>query len=748
MPEMNKQLIFGSKKDNSPGTYPKDINCLYTDASGNVWAATETQGLYLMNSNYDFFKTIPGLKEMMKSAKMEAIMEDNNKNWWIGSDSGLAIYEKEKKKLSLIAIHPSRRINTTCFLQEKEGGIWMGTYGDGVYYFPEPGHPQKFNNIRKVETGNGTISIDSIVTIAQDKYGNIWFGGFFTGLYVLNKSSNQFKHFDALDSFNKEQTPSFSQIANDQDGSLLLGTWTRGFYKISPGNGNNPVTGKFSNFTTVPDNGNSLSFPITTSLIVAKNGDIWVGTVSGGLNKFEPTQNKFTRYTIDEGMLSNLVYRIEEDLSGNIWFSSDEGIGLITKNGGPIVYFREKDGLPNRSFYFLASAKMSDGTIAFGTNDGDAVYFQPVAFEKNNTKPVITSFLLFNKLVEPGENNIFYNTVFEADTFYLKHNQSVFTFEFSNLDLVDPDTYTFAYKLDGIDRDWNYVNNRKSATYTNLSPGQYLFHLKSTNHSGIWSSGETIKWIVVFPPWYQTWWFYTLLVISIAAITYASLRFNINRKLQRQKAILEKQQAIEQERSRISTELHDDLGGGLSTIRILSEISQLQGETETGSLHKISAHSKDLLQKMNEIVWVLNTQNDTLDSLISYIRAQSAKMLDETQMHYVFDIPDDIPAININGINRRHIQLLVKEALHNIIKHAGATIVHFNISISQYLHIIISDNGIGIPHENVISSSGNGLANMRKHAALLKGEISIENNSGTTIKFSVSLKNLSHESVS
>ena len=211
---------------------------------------------------------------------------------------------------------------------------------------------------------------------------------------------------------------------------------------------------------------------------------------------------------------------------------------------------------------------------------------------------------------------------------------------------------------------------------------------------------------------------------------------------------VESQKAIEQERLRISSELHDDLGGGLSTIRLISEITKERTADNLISqqLTKISDSSKDLVQKMNEIVWALNINNDNLPSLLAYMRQYTVKMLDDVGIDCTIDMPEHITLITIAGNERRNIFLMVKECVHNIIKHSKATQVHVQLSLSENIYIQIHDNGTGFCNEeNHVHHFG--LNNLRERAKALDGSIEWQQNSGTLVRIQIPLKNLLHKSV-
>jgi signal transduction histidine kinase len=247
--------------------------------------------------------------------------------------------------------------------------------------------------------------------------------------------------------------------------------------------------------------------------------------------------------------------------------------------------------------------------------------------------------------------------------------------------------------------------------------------------------------------------FVVIFLLALASIYFITKNFLQKRKIQaqleKQKSILEKKQAIETERYRISSELHDDLGGGLSTIRLISEMiknGKLNGDTDK-QLDKISASSKELVQKMNEIVWALNVANDNLQSLVIYIRQFALKFLDDVDIFCKLKVQENIPELVVSGNTRRDIFLLVKEALHNAVKHADASLIQLSVDVDDSLHIIVSDNGKGISNDVLNANNGNGLQNMRKRAEQLQGNLQITNHDGTTITFSVPLSALLHESV-
>jgi signal transduction histidine kinase/ligand-binding sensor domain-containing protein len=647
---------------------PQIINSFYTDRRGNVWAATETQGIFLLNKNYSFFKTIPDLKQLMKPGKLEAIMEDATGNWWLGSDNGLVRFNKRINKAELITLDKKRTASVLSIFQDDKKGVWFGTIASGLYYMPDPAKPSVLQHFNKLIINEKPDVIDYVTSINEDNSGNMWFGCFTNGIFIYNIEAKKFIHYVSLTDSATTNNAAISQILKDKQGYMWVSTWNNGFNKFISTN-NFPSEGKFINYTTSANNPNSLSFQISSAIKEDRYGNLWIGTVSGGLNKFDPKTKNFTRLSIDNGLSSNLVYRIEEDKQGNIWFSTDEGITMLPQNLSSPVSFKEEDGLPTRSFNFLASYAMRDGTVAFGTIDGDVVFFQPEKIEKNNQAPAIINFQLFNRSLKVGELNIFRKPVQLADTFNLKYDQSVFTFEFSNFDFINPENYVYAYKLDGVDKDWNNVNNRKSATYTSLSPGKYLFHLKAANHKGVWSDKETIAWIIISPPWWRTWWAYASYAILIILAITAYNRYR-SRQLRKENVRLEENVLLRT--NELQKSLHELKSTQAQLIQ--SEKMASLGELTAGIAHEI----QNPLNFVNNFSEVNTEMVDEATEEIDKGNYDEVKII-------LHDIKDNSEKINHHG---KRADAIVKGMLQHSQKSTGVKeAININALCDEYLRL-------------------------------------------------------------
>lgn len=288
---------------------------------------------------------------------------------------------------------------------------------------------------------------------------------------------------------------------------------------------------------------------------------------------------------------------------------------------------------------------------------------------------------------------------------------------------------------------WSEPSTHSSINFVNLSPGEYTLKAKAIFLHGLYPVVESSLSFTILPPFWQTWWFKSIVALAIIGLVFLGVRFYIKRKLELQRVMLEKKQAIEKERTRIATDMHDDLGAGLSQIKFLSEAIGMKRqkllpiEEEVTS---IRSFSDEMIDKMGEIVWALNEKNDTLSDLLSYTRSYAVEYLAQNGIQCHVEEPDNISQDYVSSEFRRNIYLTVKESLHNIVKHAEATEVSIKIEISNWLAIQIKDNGIGI-NNSPGNSWGNGLINMNNRIKELKGIFEVEKVDGTLVKIAVPL---------
>jgi signal transduction histidine kinase len=330
-------------------------------------------------------------------------------------------------------------------------------------------------------------------------------------------------------------------------------------------------------------------------------------------------------------------------------------------------------------------------------------------------------------------------------------------FRFTGLSFDAPELIRFRYRLESLDSDWVDAGTRGSAFYSYLPPGDYRFHVAACNSNGVWSNSELSLRLVIPRYFWQTWWFITFAVVAAAAAVIITVHITEKRKLHRRLKRIEEERALEFERTRIAKDLHDEMGAKLCRISFLSEHAsrnQIPPEELREQITSISDASRELLHSLDEIVWAVNPQNDTLEHVASYIGQYAHEYFQMTGIQCELDIPTQVPPHPLSSQMRHHLFLATHEALTNILKHSGATRAGISmVSSKAAFELNISDNGKGLPADIANSSSGsasitsgNGLSNMRKRLADIGGRCSIDSSPGhgTNINFVIPLNSFTN----
>lgn len=536
----------------------------------------------------------------------------------------------------------------------------------------------------KKDDGNNTFSSSYYTSYTESPDGDLWFG--------VNKTS-YLLHWDL-------QTETFSEV----DFTRVPGTTNRVFTGI------NAVTHDTA-------------------------GNIWVAYNGSGLVRYNPASNTSTIYTISDGLPTNLISGLVFDNSNRLWLNTYKGLSCFIVKENKFVVIRKEDGLPDDYFSdYCIYFDREKNELWAGANSALMVLNPDELLKLNKEKfPVYideiyinsrphTDTLQNNLSLRPGENNLL--------------------FHFTGVDLSKGKDIEYSYKLDGADNEWILTGNNQAASYTNLKPGSYTFRVRA-RHRGDnkWNEIQEPLQFTIATPWNKTLAFRIALVLVISLLLWLIIRSYYRRRLERAKNLLEKQQAIEKERTRIATDMHDDFGASLSRIKFLSEKLQLLNPTDPGEkidLEKISLYSDEMAEKMNEIVWALNQRYDSLGDLVSFCRSYASEYLQDKNIKLIFSSAEHGEE-KIQGEVRRNIFLVIKEALRNIVKHAAATEVTIRFSREaggKQLVVTIDDNGSGIDINN-IRPFANGLENMKKRMADIHGTFSIENRGGTRISMNI-----------
>lgn len=638
------------------------------------------------DSNFNRTKTVlhqPGITSdnQIKNPAVLNIVRENDHSIWICTEEGLILFDEKDHSSKIFRFSENDlQVSTRNFINN----VFIDSKGNH-WIFPWRGGIWQLNvtngKFLRVASGitnqNGSLKNFVVTTAVEDDNHNLWFSDLDEGVLFYDHTTGQFSK-PTEKIFGSFYNLEGILIANNFIWSVKTGT----VFRIDA------KTKKIDQWP-IPDEFNK----VVTGFCQDKHDHIWI-TTSSGLLCFDQKDNSFRRYTSNDGLIENV-------LNGTIFCRPNGNIIYAAKN-----YLTE---------------------------------FNPAELLRTKQTPpvLITQIFSQNQSIEIKNNN-------GEKTIDLGHTYSNFIFNWAILNYSNPLQNRYYCKLDGVDKDWKFVGYTGRAQYSSLQPGRYVLHVKAaTSEGNINEKGDDLI-IIIHPPFWQTWWFILfssiiLLTVIIFIVSYISRR-NLKERLLR----LEKEQAIEKERNRISRDMHDDLGSGLTKIAIMSEVVKKQihePEKAKLQLENISHSSRELVDSLQDIIWVLNPKNDTLESLAAYIREYALKFFETFETNVQFIYPEKFPDVKLSEEQRRNIFLVIKESFNNIAKHAWCNKVSVTIEHQPgNLKIIIADDGKGFDQAN-LRQFGNGLINMQNRMKQVGGIYAISSviGKGTITKIEIGI---------
>jgi signal transduction histidine kinase/ligand-binding sensor domain-containing protein len=571
------------KQDKQTGYSFNGVTCFAEDLNGNIWIATDGRGITFFNP---------------KEKKFVRYLSDNNNPQTLTSDKVLAVETDNK------------------------GGLWAGMWEGGLNYFQINGCQlilkKKYPYVDKTDPKS-----NSVFRIYRNSTGEIWVGNFETGAYLFDPKTERFKPMFSLKDTNRsiKANSAIIDILSDYQGDVWFATQGTGLIRL------NRKTGKYERFLHDEKDSTSISSNGINVIFEDSKNRLWFG--SSGLSLFNRQTNCFTNYSTAQGLTDNLIVGILEDSHHNLWISSDNGISKVTidstKDNLKLSFrnYSIQDGLQDKVFSKWAYYKSKSGEMYFGGINGFNAFYPDSIIDNPYLPPVhFTDFLLFNKHVVIGaKNSPLKKHISQTQEVVLNYDQSVFTFRFIALNYIFSEKNQYAYKMEGFDKDWNYIGNKSEATYTNLDPGEYTFRVKASNNDGIWNEKGTSIKITILPPWWQSWWFRILAILTILYSIYSYINYRIHR-LEKQKIQLAK---MVKERTIQLQEANTSLEEKQEEIFHQNEELQVQKETLLEVNTRLEEKQEEIFHQNEELhaqKEVLQETNRTLEEQNEEIESQ------------------------------------------------------------------------------------------------------------------------------
>ena len=722
------------------------IAALFTDREGKLWLGTDAGLKRLERKSLSAF----GQNEGLGFGAVQGMAEVAPGVIWAAKPNG-SLYRWDGKNFSWLTTaglfpHDSQ---VSALLVTRDGHCWVAT-ANTLLHYKDP--LTAADEVKLIELTNANI-----ISLAEDREGALWLGTSEGKVWKLREGKwlTQANFTNAV-----------TAIVPAPDDSIWFGTKGSGIFRLKNGS-----------LSHIDKSEGPLSDDIRTLYLDAED-TLWVGTAGGGLSRWR--NRRMASFTTHEGLSDNTISQILEDNAGRLWLGTSSGIASVSKErleelaAGKIssVYpqhFGRAEGMLSEECtggFYPAGLKARSGLLWFSTSKGVAVInprVQPAATLMPNT--VLEEVLvdgLPNTMFQVASSNAAQkngqsgNANSQLETLRITPGKHRIEFRYTGLNFDAPESIHFRYRLEGLDSEWVDAGTRRTAFYSYLPPGNYRFRVSACNRDGIWSESESGLELTVLRHFWQTWWFLTLAGLSLLVSVGVAVRIVEKRKLQQRLMQLEQERALERERTRIAQDLHDEMGAKLCRISFLSEHAR-RGELPPQELQdqitSISDASREVLHSLDEIVWAVNPQNDTLEHVASYIGQYSQEYFQLTGIECELDIPGAIAALHpLSSQMRHHLFLATHEALTNILKHSGAA--HAKISMAydkSVFEINISDDGKGFNSpelkskpESAVTASGDGLNNMWQRLADIGGRCSIESASGrgTNIRFVITLSPL------
>lgn len=584
---------------------------LFEDNSGIIWLGHFNNGIsYYNRKTKKFYSFIHNShhSNSISEKPVLSIFEDSKNRIWIGTDGGgLNLFDKESKTFShfTVSSHGLSSNVITAINEDSKGNLLLGTWSKGFMVFnPDNGIVKSFNSTNSNLIGN------SVWSIIKGENNRIWLAILGNrDLFFYDDNTYNFKSLTNHYNLKNIIDDQFMTLMKDSKGNIWMGSEGGGVYQYRI---NEKRIVKFRNN---PNNKNSLIGNVCMALFEDSKGNIWMGTIGHGVSIYNPNTKKFKHLTINDGLPSNAIVGIIEDDNNTFWLSTIKGASHYIPSENRFENFDKTDGLQGDEFKYNATIMDSDKQIYMGGMRGLTI-FDPKEIKIDKLIPpvYISGFKLFGEEVKIGtKGSPLKAHISETDTLVLNHQQSVFSLSFVALNYIATEKNQYKYKMIGFDKIYQKADKSKSATYMNLPPGEYTFHVMASNNDNIWNKeGAKLK-ILIIPPWWETWWFKVLfvLVFVLLVIAFYHIRFY---QLKKQKTKLTRLVALRTEEINDKNKRLRRHAEDLYEVNTQLEERQQRIEEQSEEL----SNQAEMLSEQNEELKTLNETKDRFFSIIAH----------------------------------------------------------------------------------------------------------------------------------
>ncbi len=783
---INRFKFYKNTPTNTSTLSSDFVHAIAEDRSGQLWVGT---GQFNGGANKAFlsnpsFRLVTPRKQLTSMADnvVRTIFQDSNRHIWVATKSGKIYIYNSKLELKRILdnLHASKTdlpgYNIYAITEDKDGYIWLGSKGKGVLVSAsstqrgESFYNQlSFNSYLHNANNSNSLSDNSVYALHQDSYGQMWIGTYGGGLNkVLSRTANELVCMRINTENSNLSSNDIRHIIEDSNHNLWIGTaFGLNTFKLTRENS----FPKFTSFFYNPDDLNSISYNDIIHIFEDSKKQLWFGTFGGGVNllkKFEGAQSKFTHLKTSEGLSNDAVFSILEDKSGKIWMGTEQGISSYLPARLTFENYDTNSGLYSDNFSENTCFRTADGQLLFGCTAGILV-IDAERIEKTHYAPpiVLTNFQLNNRTVNINDpNSPIKSDIGTLENITLKYNQSSFSFEYAALSFFAPDQNSYAFKLENFENDWNYVGNQRKATYTNLSPGDYVFLVKAANWDGSWNEIPRKIQIKILPPWWKsTPALIAYIVFFLFAIELLRRIFLKYYRLQNDLQVERRVNTIKlQFFTNISHEIRTPLTLILGPIDDIKRTPNLPPSVQN-SIGIMERNGKRMLKLVNELLDFRKLQNKkatlkiaslNMGEFVSEIVEQFKPIAQQKRLAFNYKKPETEVTV---WADPNKADSVIFNVLSNAFKYTSrpeGIEVSFDCSNPKYVDILVTDHGPGIEKskidflfqrytplsndDNQLKGTGIGLSLSYEIMQLHQGDILVDSERGVGSTFRIRFK--------
>lgn len=641
----------------------------YIDREENIWLCTRNDGLYKFNPTAQLFNTIPHLNPITGQPGVSGVlsfMQSKDGSLLTSAwGEGVMRYDSNMNPIPLNVKGWEEKNTTTAWsmYRKSDGMIWMGLQKEG-------GNIMLYDEDKRTAVQYKVFERQTVRQLQEDRQGKMWLGMHYKGVWKWTPSKATKKFEDGFERFTAIPDCLIQNLMLDSSGHLWVATLSEGVYRI------NTATGEILEHLT--DN-KEPKLKVNGSGPILQFNDSLFLISSGGLAIYNINTKKIQLFTTNDGLPSAYVVSMMKDDHGFVWMGMLTGICRLDVHKKIFTYYDREDGMTNDLFALSAAYKLRDGRFVFGTNR-DFIIFHPNTISGSAVPDVrISDFRLYDK-------SLSVDSLSKLNKVHLGHSNNSITIDFSALTYLDRNKLTYHYMMEGVDKDWKRSSQLPRAIYSYLAPGEYTFRVKAENSEGAFSNKVTELKIKVHAPFWETWWFYSLLGLASAILLFWFDRERTKRK-----------EAIQKMRSNIAGNLHQDINTALNNINILSEMAKLKADKEPAKskefIEQIHSKSHNMIIAMDDMLWSINPDNDSMEKTMLRLKEFIEGLNNRYGVNIELFIDPKVNDLKVSMQFRHEAFILFKETIRALVQSQAIDCkIHVGIDKSALFYTVEFDN--------------------------------------------------------